>query len=146
VDRATEPRPQIIFKRFYIVKVYCAAKSRHWPWFAALRAAGVPIISSWLDWDHNRDGGNEPSADEWSHHSVTCLREASECDVLLMYVREDERHFGALLEASAALANDKRVFLISPHAWPFLRNHPRVRSFDTLEAAVAAIMAGAAAN
>jgi hypothetical protein len=124
------------------VKVYCAAKSRHHPWFAALRACGLPIASSWLDWPPNHDG-SEPTADQWAEHSVTCLREAAECDVLLLYVLEGEQHFGALLETAAALANDKRVFLVSPHPWPFLRNHPRVRSFDTLQAAVTAIMAGA---
>jgi hypothetical protein len=61
--------------------------------------------------------------------------------VLLLYVREDEQHFGALLETAAALSAGKRVFLISPHPWPFLRNHPLVRSFDTLEAAVSSLMA-----
>jgi hypothetical protein len=114
-----------------------AGKSRHWPWFSALRAAGVPIISTWLDWKHNRETSEPPSADAWANHSETCLREAGECTVLLLYVREDETHFGALLEAGAALAHGKRVFLVSPHEWPFLRNHPRVRSFDSIEAAVA---------
>ena len=114
-----------------------------WPWFAALRAAGVPITSTWLDWDHNRDASSDPSSDAWARHSETCLREAAECDVLLLYVREGEQHFGALLETASALSAGKRVFLILPHAWPFLRNHPRCRTFATLEDAITAIMAGA---
>jgi hypothetical protein len=60
----------------------------------------------------------------------------------LLYANaEEERRFGALLEAGAALANGKRIFLVAPYPWPFLRHHPRCRSFDTLSAAVEAIMA-----
>ena len=51
------------------------------------------------------------------------------------------RHFGALLEAGAAVGAGKLVFLVSHHPWPFLRHHPRCRSFDTLAAAIVAIMA-----
>jgi hypothetical protein len=54
-----------------------------------------------------------------------------------------ERQMGALIEVGAALGAGKQVFLVSPHNWSF-QHHPRVRRFDTLEAAVAAIMAGAA--
>jgi hypothetical protein len=126
------------------MKCYVAGKSRHWPWLAALRAAGLPLASSWLDWEHNRDSYSEPSSDDWAKHSETCLREAAECDVLILYVREDEQHFGALLETGSALAAGKQVFLISPHPWPFLRNNPLVRSFASLEAAVSSLIAMAA--
>ncbi len=38
------------------MKVYCASKVRnhreHW---TALRAAGIPIVASWIDWDRNSD-------------------------------------------------------------------------------------------
>jgi hypothetical protein len=44
--------------------------------------------------------------------------------------------FGSLLEAGAALGAGKRVYLVSPHDWPFLRHHPRVKSFPDLAAAV----------
>ena len=65
-----------------------------------------------------------------------CLDQAASADILLLYVdRDDARHFGALLEAGAALGAGKLVFLVSHHPWPFLRHHPRCRSFDTLAAA-----------
>jgi hypothetical protein len=30
-------------------RVYVASKARHWVWWAALRAAGVPIVAPWID-------------------------------------------------------------------------------------------------
>jgi hypothetical protein len=57
--------------------------------FAALRGGGVPIVSSWLDWPRNIDPTSEPSPEEW--------RRAAECDVLLLYAQEEERHFGSLI-------------------------------------------------
>jgi hypothetical protein len=51
------------------------------------------------------------------------------------------RHFGALLEAGAALGAGKHVFLVSHHPWPFLRHHPKCRSFETLADAITAIVA-----
>jgi hypothetical protein len=65
-------------------------------------------------------------------------------DILLLYCAEDERQFGSLLECGAALGADRQVFVVSPFPWPFLKQHPRVRVFNTLEAAIAAIMAAAA--
>jgi hypothetical protein len=44
-----------------------------------------------------------------------------------------------LLETGAALAAGKMIYLVSPHPWQFLRNHPRVKSFRRLEDAVAEI-------
>jgi hypothetical protein len=78
--------------------------------------------------------GTEPTADEWREHASACLLDAVNADVLLLYAAEDERHFGSLLEA-------KWVYLVAPHDWPFLRNHPLVRVFTTLEAAVEALVA-----
>jgi hypothetical protein len=124
------------------MRLYVASKRRSWPWWAAMRACGVPIISSWIDWSFNHDETTEPSSDAWREHSFKCLEEAASCDVLLLYVENGTQHFGALLEAGAALGAGRQVFLVSPHPWPFLRCHPRCRSFDTLEQAIAAIMAG----
>ncbi len=117
-----------------------ASKSKHWDLWGALRGAGVPIISTWPDWQPNQDG-SEPDADSWRAHSEACINDAASGDVLLLYAKDDERQFGALLEAGAALGAGKQVYIVSPHPWPFLRNHPRCRSFDTLESAVVAIMA-----
>jgi hypothetical protein len=99
----------------------------------------------WLTWRFNLDPNEEPSQEDWAEHSGTCLREAAAADVVLFVAFPDDRpHFGALMEAAAAPANNKRVFLVSPWPWEFLRHHPRCRSFESIADAVAAIMAAAA--
>jgi hypothetical protein len=62
---APKLQPQADALLCFLVKVYPASKSCHWPWWTALRAAGVPIAASWLDQPFNHDG-SEPSADHWS--------------------------------------------------------------------------------
>jgi hypothetical protein len=83
-------------------------KAKHAVWWQALRAAGVPIVASWLDQPFNHDGG-EPSADEWSAHWDRCCREAAEADIVLMYAGAEERQNGALIEVGAALGAGKRA-------------------------------------
>jgi hypothetical protein len=99
----------------------------------------LPLVASWIDAPFNHDG-SELSADEWAEHWGKCCREAAEADIVLMFACAEERQNGALLEVGAALGAGKWVYLVSPHAWSW-RHHPRVRVFDTLEAAVSAIMA-----
>jgi hypothetical protein len=121
---------------------YCVSLVR--AWLLALQAAGVPFNASWLTWQFNSDAALEPTQDEWEEHSDRCSREAAEADITLFVAQDGENHFGALLEVGAALSAGKRVFLVSPHEWPFLRCNPRCRSFETLADAVTAIMAGVA--
>jgi hypothetical protein len=129
------------------VKVAVASKSRHWQFFGALRTAlatqGVEIVSTWIDWPRNRDDV-EPTANEWREHAKACIDDAVRADILLLYCADDERQFGSLLECGAALGADRQVFVVSPFPWPFLKQHRQVRCFATIEAAVTAIMAGAA--
>jgi hypothetical protein len=123
------------------MQVAIASKSKHWEMWTALRAAGIPIISTWIDWHHNRDD-THPEDDEWAAHVVACIDDVIKSDVLILYCKADERQFGSLLECGAALSAYKQVFLVAPSfEWSFLRCHPRVRSFDTLDAAIAAIVA-----
>jgi hypothetical protein len=128
------------------VKLAVTSKSRHWQFFGALRTAlagqGVEIVSTWIDWPRNKDSV-EPTADEWREHAKACIEDAVRCDVLLLYAAEDERQFGALLETGAALGAGRQVFVVSPHPWPFLKCHPRVKCFPTLAAAVTAVMVAA---
>jgi hypothetical protein len=79
-------------------RIYVASKARHFGWWQALKACGLPIVCSWISWERNIDG-QEPTADEWSRHSDRCFREAADADILLLYCNgDDERHFGSLLE------------------------------------------------
>ena len=124
------------------MRVYVASKSCHWPWWQALRAAGVPIIASWIDAPFNHNG-SELSADEWAQHWEKCSREAAEADITLMFACAEERQNGALIEVGSALGAGKQVYLVTAHDWSW-KNHPKVRRFDTLEAAVTAVMAAVA--
>jgi hypothetical protein len=87
---------------------YVASKSRFWPWWQALRAAGLPIVADWIDWPHNIDD-SEPDDDEWRAHAEQCIEQAAAADILLLYVdREDARQFGALLETGRRLVPASR--------------------------------------
>lgn len=119
--------------------IYPASKAHHSAWWRGLRAAGVPIAATWIDWPGNRDGA-EPSSDAWSQHWSRCITEAAEADICLFVCNEGETACGQLIEAGAALAAGRRVFVVSPYDWTFA-NHPRCRVFATLEEAVTAIMA-----
>ena len=83
-----------------------------------------------------------PPSDAWSRHWQTCITELADADITLFVANEGETACGALLEAGAALAAGKRVYIVSPYSWTFAA-HPRCRVFPTLEDAITAIMAGA---
>jgi hypothetical protein len=124
------------------MRVYCASKSCHHEWWAALREAGIDIVSTWDSWPPNFDDSIVPTADQWSDHVQRCCAEIAACDVLLLYVRAGEQHLGAILEAGCALGCGKRIFAVAPYQWEFLRNHRLCRSFNSLKEAIAAIVAG----
>jgi hypothetical protein len=124
------------------VKVYCASKARHSHWWAALQAAGVPIDAPWITWEGNAAGA-EPSADDWRDHWSGCISSAADADICLFVSNEGETACGALIEAAAALAAGRQVFVVSPDCWSFA-NHPRCRTFNSLAEAITAIMAMAA--
>jgi hypothetical protein len=120
--------------------VYAASKAKHSHWWRALRAAGVPISAAWIDAELNEAGADEPTTDAWREHWDKCVAEAAEADVCLFVCNEGETACGALIEAGAALAAGRQVFVVSPYDWTFA-NHPRCRVFTSLEAAIVAIMA-----
>jgi hypothetical protein len=122
------------------VKIYVASKARHAEFWAALRSAGLPISSSWVDWPGNRDGQEPPSPDAWRRHWDRCITEAADADIVLFYAAQDERQCGALIEIGAALSAGKQVFVVSPYAWTFA-HHLQSRTFAAVADAVAAITA-----
>jgi hypothetical protein len=60
--------------------------------------------------------------------------------VLLFVNGEDEQACGALIEAGAALAAGRQVFVVSPDACTF-SYHPNCQNFSTAADAIAAIVA-----
>jgi hypothetical protein len=64
---------------------------------------------------------------------------------VLFLSQAGETACSGLIEVGAGLALGKQVWVVSPHWWSF-SNHPSVRTFTTLEAAVEAILAEAAAD
>lgn len=101
-----------------------------------LRTEGaVNIISTWID--EAREGESSSYADL----SDRCIREASEATVTILYAESGEILKGALIEAGAALAAGKLVFLVGdgPSISRVFRRHVNWRSFDTIPQALEAI-------
>jgi hypothetical protein len=123
--------------------VYVASKARHAPWWAALRACGLPIspACSWIDWPYNEAGAPEPSIAEWRTHWDNCVKAAANADALIFVDLPGEVAKGALIEMGAALGSGKEVYLVSETDWS-IRHHPGVRPFRRLSDAVTAIIAG----
>jgi hypothetical protein len=120
-------------------RIYPASKARYWPFWCALRSAGIPIYASWIDAPFNRDEAM-PSDDEGAEHWACCISEATAADVVLFYAGANEMQCGALLEVGAALSAGKQVFCVSPYTWSF-SNHPRCPRFGSLAEAVEAAAA-----
>jgi Nucleoside 2-deoxyribosyltransferase len=114
-----------------MIKVYCASKSKHHLWWATLRAAGIPITATWVDWDHNENPNGEPSNDAWRKHWSGCIEQARDCDILLVYCGPEENQNGAFLEIGSALGAGKTVYLVTEHEWSW-QHHPNVRRFVSL--------------
>ena len=83
---------------------------------------------------------NESTADASSRHGVRCIDEARQCDVLLFVNGEDEQACGALIEACAALAVGRQLFVVWPDASTF-SHRPNCQNFSALADAIAAIVA-----
>ena len=78
--------------------IYIASKTRHADRWKALRAAGEPIISTWID--EAGPGESSDLNDLWAR----CIREASSCEVLIAYREPEDILKGAWIEIGAALA------------------------------------------
>jgi hypothetical protein len=58
------------------LRIYVASKAKHNHFWRALRAAGVPIVASWIDADINRENAT-PTPSDWSAHWEKCIAEAA---------------------------------------------------------------------
>jgi len=115
--------------------IYMASKAKHGPRWRQLRAAGWPILSTWID--ECEVGKTVDWSDLWTRN----IREASEARVLIAYHEPGETMKGALTEIGAALANGRAVLWVGPGKEYTAWNHPLVIPCSTvaeaLEVAVA---------
>jgi hypothetical protein len=121
------------------MRVYVASKAKHAPWWQALRAAGLDICATWVDWEFNHSGA-VPTPADWAAHWERCVTEARDCDVLLLHAMPDETQKGGLIELGAALAAGKKVFIVAPSFDWSWKHHANVAVFDTLDDALKALL------
>lgn len=106
--------------------IYIASKSKHGHRWQTLRAAGYPVVSTWID--ESGEGATSDWADLWDR----CIGEASGAAALVMYVEPGEIHKGSLVELGAALHADVPVFWVGPE-YSTAPRHRLVRRVETLE-------------
>lgn len=112
------------------VFVYMASKTRHAPTWRGLRAAGVPVISTWID--EAEPGETRDFADLWSR----CVREASTASALIVYAEEGDMLKGGFVEVGAALGCGVPVFAVGAQAgWTFT-HHPLVTKCENVPEAL----------
>jgi hypothetical protein len=100
-----------------------------------MRSAAPSAASRRLDRCHARADFYAPCP-----HIQLCVAQGRTKGTAAVYARADECQCGALIELGAALAAGKHVFLVGPYDWT-IAHHPRCRTFPSLEAAIAAIVA-----
>ena len=111
---------------------YVASKTTHAEMWRQRRAAGEPIISTWID--EAGQGETACFADLWTR----CIGEAMFARAVILYHQHvDQPLKGALVEVGAALAAGVPVFVVSDAA-PLLgsfTNHPLITVVQSLDAA-----------
>lgn len=121
--------------------VYVASRTAHAGLWKALREAGAPIISTWID--EAGDGETLRYDEFWSR----IRDEISRCRCLIFYIAgvQDFPMKGALIEAGIALALDKPVYVVIKDVMLESRSlrpvgtwlhHPLVTQFETLPLAM----------
>ncbi len=88
--------------------IYIASKAKHGTRWQALRASGVPIVSTWID------ESGEGQTSDWGDLWARSVREASTASAFVMYVEPGETHRGSLVEIGAAILAGVPVFWVGP--------------------------------
>jgi hypothetical protein len=110
--------------------IYVASKTKHAPRWIALRAGGLPIISTWIDEAGHGQSGS--LADLWRRN----VSEASVASVVLAYHEPGDIPKGALVEMGAALAAGTRVLWVGPSDGQTLVHHPLITKCNDLAQAI----------
>ncbi|MHA6684444.1 hypothetical protein [Mesorhizobium sp. A556] len=115
--------------------IYTASKTAHASKWRELRAAGLPINSTWID--EAGEGETKCFESLWSR----CISEASKATAVLLYREPGEVLKGAFIEAGAALACGVPVHAVGCEEFSFV-NHSLVTQHDNLIAALRALDGG----
>lgn len=111
-------------------RIYIASKTRHAARWRALRAEGVPIISTWID--EAGPGETRDFTGLWER----CVHEAATATVVILYAEPGDVLEGAFIEVGAALAFDVPVLVVGEQpGWSWTR-HPLVSLVDSVEEAI----------
>lgn len=108
--------------------IYIASKTRHADRWRAMRAAGMPIISTWID--EAGEGESADLHDLWDR----CIEEASTCAAIVVYREPGDVLKGAWIELGAALALGVPVFAVGLEEYTVAKFKP-IQHFQTVEAA-----------
>lgn len=112
--------------------IYIASKTKHADRWRFLRdKVGEPIISTWID---EAGPGESADLDDLWHR---CIKEASSCELLIVYREPDDVLKGAWVEVGAALAVGTPVFAIGLDDFTIAK-HRKLKHFPDMKAAIAA--------
>jgi len=112
--------------------IYLASKTKHAHMWRDLRAAGWPVISTWID--EAGPGESSDLSDLW----VRCVAESSSAHCTLVYAEAGDVLKGAYIEMGCALAVGKPVLTVGLAPGLSVLNHPLVRVFHSLPEALQA--------
>lgn len=107
--------------------VYVTSKARHAPMWRALRSAGLPINSTWID------EAGEGETVSWASLWQRCIAEAHTASILIAYYEDGEEWKGAFVEIGAHLASKGAYVLLvgdPPGSWKDSTSVHRVPSLD----------------
>ena len=119
--------------------IYIASKTKHAARWQALKASGVPIISTWID--EASEGETSDFADLWNR----CIRESATCGAMIVYCEPGDVLKGAWLEMGVALNAGVPVFGVGLEAFTIAKSgrvQLRASLDDALAKADALIAAG----
>jgi hypothetical protein len=111
--------------------IYTASKTKHAHLWRYLRAAGAPIISTWID--EAGEGESADLHDLWER----CISESRDCKTLIVYKEPEDVLKGAWVEIGAALAAGKPVHAVGLHGFT-ISNYRGIKHFASLADAFAA--------